>query len=110
MRPLSKQSATEDTTKNIPTFIITKTKQVTIFIKNQNCFIYRLILAIVCMMVEVHQSSIPHHWVEVTPKTQQNSEVGELTKNITDKQLSSYFSSIAQNLQPQQEVFALIIC
>jgi hypothetical protein len=62
-RPLSRQSATKAITKNIPTFIITKSKQVTIFIKNQNCFIYWLILAIVCTMVKVYQSSIPPSWV-----------------------------------------------
>jgi microcompartment protein CcmK/EutM len=49
---------TEAITKNIPTCIITKTKQATIFIKNKNCFIYQLILAIVFTMVKVHQSSI----------------------------------------------------
>jgi hypothetical protein len=78
MRPLSRQSATEAITKNIPTFKITKTKQATIFIENQNCFIYRFILAIVCTMVKVDQSSIPSHWVGVTLKTQQISEVGGL--------------------------------
>jgi hypothetical protein len=41
MRPLSSQSATEAITKNIQTFIITKTKQV----------------------VKVHQCSIPPYWV-----------------------------------------------
>jgi hypothetical protein len=64
-RILSRQSATEAITKNIPTFIITKTKQATILIKNQNCFIHRHILAIVCTMVKVHQSSIPPSWVGV---------------------------------------------
>jgi hypothetical protein len=78
MRPLSRQCATEAITKNIPTFIITKTKQAKIFIKNYNRFIYRLILAIVCTMVKVHQSSIPPAWVGVTLKTQQISEVGGL--------------------------------
>jgi hypothetical protein len=78
IRPLSRQSATEAITKNIPTFIITKTKQATIFIKNKNCFIYRLILSIVFTMVKVHQSTIPPPWVGVTLKTQQISEVGGL--------------------------------
>jgi hypothetical protein len=51
MRLLSRQSATDAITKNIPKNISTKTKQDTIIIKNQNCFIYQLILAIVCTMV-----------------------------------------------------------
>jgi hypothetical protein len=85
MRPLSKQSASEAISKNIPTFIITKTKQVTILIKNQNWFIYRLILAIVCTMVKVHQSSIPPPWVGVTLKTQQTIEVGSKPANQTSK-------------------------
>jgi hypothetical protein len=54
------------------------TKQATIFIKNHNCFIYRLILAIVCTIVKVHQSNIPPSWVGVTLKTQQISELGGL--------------------------------
>jgi hypothetical protein len=74
----SRQSVTGAITKNIPTFIITKTKEVTIFIKNQNRFTYRLIFAIVCTMVKVHQSSIPPPWVGVTLKTQKISEVGGL--------------------------------
>jgi hypothetical protein len=78
MRTLSKEKATEANTKNIPTFIITKAKQATIFIKNQNCFIYQLILPIVCEMVNVHQSSIPLSWLGATLKTQQISEVGGL--------------------------------
>jgi hypothetical protein len=54
-------------------------------------------LAIVCTMVKVHQSNIPPSYVWVTLKTQQISELGGLdppTYNITDKQRSSYFSSI----------------
>jgi hypothetical protein len=46
----SPDSATEAIMKKLPTFIITKNEQVTIFMKNLNCFIYRLILAIVCTM------------------------------------------------------------
>jgi hypothetical protein len=76
MRPPSKQSATEAIAKNIPTYIITKTKQTTIFIKN--CFIYRLILIIVCTMVKLHQTNIHPPWVGVTLETQQICEVGEL--------------------------------
>jgi hypothetical protein len=57
-------------------FIITKTKQTTIFIKNQNYCIYGVILAMVCTMVKVHQSSISPPLVGVTFKTQQISEVG----------------------------------
>jgi hypothetical protein len=93
MRPLSRQSATEAITKNIQSFIITKTKQVTILIKNQNCFIYQLILAIVCTMVRVHQTSIPLPRVGVTLKTQQISEV------IYRRTRSSYIEYRGQTTQ-----------
>jgi hypothetical protein len=62
LKKQDKESLTEDVNEN----------------KNQNCFIYRLILAIACTMVIVHQSSIPPPWVGVTLKTQQISEVGGL--------------------------------
>jgi hypothetical protein len=44
MRPLSRQSTSEAIASNIQTFIITKTKQVKSVMKNQNFFIYQLIL------------------------------------------------------------------
>jgi hypothetical protein len=96
MRPLSRQSATEAITKIIPTFIIMKTKQATIFIKNLNCFIYRLILAIVRTMVKVHQSSIPPPWVGVTLKTQLISEVDGLDPPAPTRGICSHKEAEAE--------------
>jgi hypothetical protein len=49
------------------------------FIKNQNCFIYRLISAIVCTMVKVHQSSIPPLWIRVTTRSKSRTNAAAAT-------------------------------
>jgi hypothetical protein len=89
------------------TFIIKKTKQATIF---KNGFIYRLILAIVCTMVKVHQST---SFLGRGCSQNAENQRGRRTRSSyikyhgqTTQQLFSFYHSEPTHLNPE---FAIVL-